>query len=63
MKHIDQVRAKYERDMIGWAKRYPVAAGVIASNCKLSVAEFKELQMESKGGENGKQNTCCIISN
>ena len=51
MKHIDQVRAKYERDMIGWAKRYPLAAGVIASNCKLSVAEFKELQMESKGGE------------
>ena len=59
MKHIDQVRAKYERDMIGWAKRYPVAAGVIASNCKLSVAEFKELQIlqdianleASKGGE------------
>jgi len=48
MKHKDVVlsiaREKYEREMTTWAKRYPVAAGVIAKDYKLSVAEFKELQ-------------------
>ena len=33
-----------EYQLMKWAKRYPVAAGVLAADYKLSVAEFKELQ-------------------